>query len=228
MRILALETCTDIGSVALWHDGRLIERLCPAGQAHSQTLLPLIQSMLSEAGWALGELDGIAFGTGPGAFTGLRVACSIAQGLALGSDLGVLPIGSLAALAYGTGETRCLAVLDARMGEIYSGFFERSGDGMIQHGELTVIQPTALNWPTQPALVAGNALRAYPFLIESAELAGLTTNAEAIPGAGSVAALGAIALANGECVDAAMAVPLYVRNKVAQTVAERLLAGGKA
>ena len=99
MLILSLETSTELGSCALFHDGELIERICPAGRSHSETLLPLIRELMQEAGVGFAQLDAIAFGAGPGAFTGLRVACGIAQGLAVARDLPLVPVTSLETMA---------------------------------------------------------------------------------------------------------------------------------
>ena len=228
MRLLALETSTDLGSVALWEDERVLEKFCPSGRSHSETLLPLVQSLLAEAGWVLSELDGIAFGAGPGAFTGLRVACGVAQGLAVGAGLQLVPVTSLAAIASAAAAECCLAILDARMGEVYSGLFECRSGRFVQSGILRVSTPAELMLPNVSCLVAGNALLAYPALAERVAAAGLTADPAIMPPASAVATLAAPLLAAGEGIDPALAAPLYVRDKVAQTVAERLAGGGKA
>lgn len=228
MRLLALETSTDLGSVALWEDGRVLEKFCPVGRSHSETLLPLVQSLLAEAGWVLNGLDGIAFGAGPGAFTGLRVACGVAQGLAIGAGLQLVSVTSLAAIACAAAAEHCLAVLDARMGEVYSGIFECRAGRYVQSGILRVSTPAELILPDAPCLVAGNALLAYPALAERVAAAGLPTAPSIMPLASAVGILAAPVLDAGEAIDPALAAPLYVRDKVAQTVAERLAGGGKA
>ena len=124
MNILALETSTESGSCALLLGEHLSERRCPAGRPHSETLLPLIRELLSESGVKLAQLDAIAFGAGPGAFTGLRVACGVAQGLAVGAGLPVVPVCGLEAMAATVGAPRVLSLLDARMGEIYAAAYE--------------------------------------------------------------------------------------------------------
>lgn len=225
MNLLALETSTEVGSVALWRDGELVLRYCPPGISHSATLLPLVKETMQEAGLAFGDLDGVAFGAGPGSFTGLRVACGAAQGLAFAHDLPVLPIGTLEAMAHSAGDGRVLVALDARMGEVYFGAFE-SGEivGKIGvYSPMTVPLPESAGW-----LACGNGLAAYPALRE--RMAGRVGEwlPELMPSAGSVACIAALHLARGEGVDVAEAVPVYVRDKVAQTVAERLLNGGKA
>lgn len=230
MRILSLETSTETGSCALWHDGAVSERLCPAGQAHSETLLPMVRALLADAGINITQLDAIAFGVGPGAFTGLRVACGAAQGLAVAADLPVIPVSSLETLAETIGGNQVLAVLDARMGEIYAGRYRRADAGWSLLGEIGVMPPEQLSLPETSSdwRIGGNALKAYPALAERAQAAGLASFPEILPLAGIMAGLAALRHQQGEGLDPADAAPLYIRDKVAQTVAERLLAGGRA
>lgn len=228
MQLLALETSTSLGSCALWRDGACMERLCPDGASHSETLLPLVRSLLTDAGVSLSQLDGIAFGVGPGAFTGLRVACGVAQGLAVGAGLPVVPVGTLDTLAWASGAPCCLAMLDARMGEVYSGLFMRELGGIRALGDLCLCVPQGMMWPEGECVAVGNALSAYPFLAEQAIARGIRIQPELMPRAADVAALAALKLAAGEARDPALAVPLYVRDKVARTIAERLSQGGKA
>lgn len=229
MQLLALETSTTLGSCALWRDGVSIERFCPPGQSHSETLLPLVRTMLAEAGMALNQLDGIAFGAGPGAFTGLRVACGVAQGLALGLNLPVLPVGTLDTLAWASGSPYCLALLDARMGEVYAGLYKRGANTVRALDDVRLCRPEEIEWPRMKGCAAaGNALAAYPALAEKALSRGMRLQPELMPRAADIAALAAFSLESGGGCDPALAVPLYVRDKVAKTVAERLSAGGKA
>jgi tRNA threonylcarbamoyladenosine biosynthesis protein TsaB len=229
MQILALETSTELGSCALWRDGVVSERICPPGKSHSETLLPLVRELLAEAGVKVGQLDAIAFGVGPGAFTGLRVACGAAQGLAVADNLPLIPVTSLEAMAAQAGGERVLALLDARMGEVYSGSY-RLGDGAyVLHGEIRVSGPDAVPLPEEPGWRAcGNAIAAYPVLAERLSAAGIACQADIFPSAAVVARLAAPRAARGEGIDAALAVPLYIRDKVAKTVAERLSEGGRA
>lgn len=229
MLILALETSTDLGSCALWRDGAVSERLCPPGKPHSETLLPLIRELLSEADIRVGQLDAIAFGVGPGAFTGLRVACGVAQGLAVAAGVPLIPVTSLEAMAAQSGAERVLALLDARMGEVYSGCYRRTEDGYVLQGEIRVSAPDAVAWPLdQDGLACGNALAAYPQLQERLSVAGMPVLAGIVPLAAVVARLAAPRVCRGEGIDAALAAPLYIRDKVAKTVAERLSEGGRA
>ena len=225
MNILALETAADPGSIALWRDGEVVERRCAPGQSNSETLLPLAETTLREAGLGFADLGGIAFGAGPGSFTGLRVACGVAQGLAFARDLPLLGVGTLEAMAQESGFDRVIVTLDARMGEVYVGFFE---DGE-QRGEIGVYSPQDVPLPqTAGWLACGNALAAYPLLRERLSPFVDRWQPELLPSAAGVARIAASRLARGVAIDPADAVPLYVRDKVAKTVAERLAEGGKA
>lgn len=229
MLILALETSTDRGSCALWRDGDVVERLCPSGRPHSETLLPLVREMLAAAGVTLGQVDAIAFGTGPGAFTGLRVACGVAQGLAVGVGVPVVPVVTLEAMAAGSSDERILTLLDARMNEVYAACYERREGGLQLNGDITVAPPALVQLPIAGDwLACGNALAAYPALVERVTAAGFRQDATLMPTATRVAELAAARLAVGQAIDPALAAPLYIRDKVARTVAERLAEGGKA
>ena len=225
MKILALETAADPGSIALWRDGEVVERHCAPGRSNSETLLPLAETTLREAGLGFADLDGIAFGAGPGSFTGLRVACGVAQGLAFARNLPLLGVGTLEAMAQESGFERVIVLLDARMGEVYVGFFEHGE----QRGEIGVYSPHDVPLPeTAGWLACGNALAAYPLLRERLSPFVDRWQPELLPSAAGVARIAASRLARGAAIDPADAVPLYVRNKVAKTVAERLAEGGKA
>jgi len=229
MLILALETSTELGSCALWRDGDIVERLCPPGQSHSETLLPLVRELLGESGLKVAQLDAIAFGVGPGAFTGLRVACGIAQGLAVAANIPLVPVTSLEAMAEMTGAEQVLALLDARMGEVYAGSYRRSADGYVLQGEIRVCSPANVPLPAAAGwLICGNAPSAYPELQARIVAAGLPVHPGILPTAAALARLAAPRAARGEGIDAALAAPLYIRDKVAKTVAERLSEGGRA
>jgi tRNA threonylcarbamoyladenosine biosynthesis protein TsaB len=233
MQILALETSTDAASCALWQDGRLFSADCPADMPHSQTLIPATRALLAEAGASFSTLDAIAIDQGPGAFTSLRVAMSIAQGLALAWNLPVLPVGSLAGLAWRAKGPYVLSLLDARMGEIYVGAFSRKADD----SGLDVLLPPCLACPAAiPGILAqllvasgqarwqvvGNALAAYPDLSSSlADLVPVESLRALPPHAVAIAELAVLKQIAGEGVDPADAIPCYVRDKVAQTTAER-------
>lgn len=220
--ILALDSSTDAMALALVAPGQSRVFEAAGGAQASARLLPEVKALLAGAGAVMADLDAIAFGQGPGAFTGLRTACAVAQGLAFGLDKPVLAIDSLMlvaedARAQGAGDDVWVA-MDARIGEIYAAHYRWVA------GAWAVVEAPALYAPAtlaarwgQPVAVAGSALAVY------AE--GLGTWPRAWPQARSRAeALGALALAaweRGETRDAAEALPVYVRDKVAFTTAER-------
>jgi len=229
MLILALETSTELGSCALWRDGDIVERICPPGRSHSETLLPLVRDLLGEAGLKVGQLDAIAFGVGPGAFTGLRIACGAAQGLAVAADIPLFPVTSLEAMAASADADRVLALLDARMGEVYSGQYCRDADGYRLQGEIRVSAPSDVSLPDGAGwLACGNAPTAYPVLQERLQAAGIAFQPGILPTASALVRLARPRVERGEGIDAALAAPLYIRDKVAKTVAERLSEGGRA
>jgi tRNA threonylcarbamoyladenosine biosynthesis protein TsaB len=219
MRILALETSTHRLSVALWNDGKLSEKAADLPNGSSEWLLPAIGELLDEAGLALPALDGIAFGAGPGSFTGLRLAAGCTQGLAFGLDLPVVGVNTLEALAFASGEEKVYACLDARMSEVYVAAYDRG---------IEVIAPRVC--PPEEAPPAegdgwvgcGDGFAAYPARLPALR----RVRAELRPTAAAVAELAATRFGRGEGGDAATAAPLYVRDKVALTTAERLARGG--
>lgn len=230
MLILALDSSTETSSCALWRDGSVLsERLADTRASNSEALLPAIDLLLGECRIGLADLDAIAFGAGPGSFTGLRVSCGIAQGLAFALDVPVVPIGTLDAIAATVDAPRVFAVLDARMREVYFAPFERRDGWPVALAEPAVALPSALPLPEDRGwVVAGNALIGYPELAERVAAAGLAGFPEASPRAAAVALLAGRAMAAGGAVPAERAAPLYVRDKVAFTTAERLAAGGRA
>jgi tRNA threonylcarbamoyladenosine biosynthesis protein TsaB len=226
MKILALETAADPGSIALWLDGRVVVRDCPPEQSNSEALLPAARAALESESLSFADLDGIAFGRGPGSFTGLRLSCGVAQGLAVALDKPLLGVGTLDAMALAAaGGERVIVTLDARMGEVYYGLF---ADG-VRQGGIGVCPPEEVPVPGSGGwLVCGSGLSAYPVLRE--RLAGVAVQWIPVlsPHAGFVARLAAPLLERGEWVDPAEAAPLYVRDKVARTISERLAEGGRA
>ncbi|MGS0740579.1 tRNA (adenosine(37)-N6)-threonylcarbamoyltransferase complex dimerization subunit type 1 TsaB [Glaciimonas sp. GG7] len=221
--ILAIETSTELASAALLRDGQVISRESAGVQTHSHTILPMIQSLLAEAGIGLAQCDALAFGVGPGSFTGVRTACGIVQGLAFGADLPVLPIITLAAMAHACHEAEgavdVLSVLDARMGEVYWAQY-RYVDATWQ----VVVGPTlsapALVLPTGSVIACGNGLSAYAELFSEASFA-KDAKPALMPHARQIAQLGLTAFEQGSGLPAIEAQPLYLRNKVAFTTAER-------
>jgi tRNA threonylcarbamoyladenosine biosynthesis protein TsaB len=188
-------------------------------------VLPLVDALLAERGWRLSDVDGIAFGAGPGSFTGVRIACGVAQGLALGAAKRVVPIATLHALAQDAwrahGATRVFACLDARMREVYAAAYERDGDRWQVAMAPVVAKPHDVRAPRGDWFGAGEGFAAYPDLAAVIGIAQLDSSL--VPSARSIAELAAPVLAAGGGVDAAEALPLYVRHRVALTTAERAL-----
>jgi tRNA threonylcarbamoyladenosine biosynthesis protein TsaB len=223
LNLLAFDTSTEHLSVALaWlQDGapRLAAHAGPGGAAASATLLPTVQRLLAEAGLRPGDLAAVVFGQGPGSFTGLRTACSVAQGLAWGAGVPVLPVATLLAVAeearYQTGTTRVMAVLDARMDEVYAAGYAWDGRAWAGQAPPRLLKPEAVG--LEPGWVlAGNAHRAYPGRLAGADMA-----IDALPTAAALLRLAPGLLAGGHGRPAAEALPLYIRDKVADTTAER-------
>ena len=233
--ILSIETSSELASVALLRGETVTSRVSSGVRTHSQSVLPMIQELLAEAGIALKDCDAIAFGAGPGSFTGVRTACGVAQGLAFGANLPVVPVVTLDAMALACrqqqGANDVLAVLDARMGEVYWAQyrFESGGDAVAAAiAEPAVVLAPALSAPDgvtpQGAPVAcGNGLSAYAEAFAEPLAASLAAGgfATVMPHAEQIAQLASIAFAAGKTVTAAEAQPLYLRNKIAYTQAER-------
>ena len=226
MKFLGLDCSTDRLSVALSHGSQRWQHDGEGGAKASATLIPAIMALLTKAQLQLSDLDAIAFGRGPGAFTGLRTACAVAQGLALGAHLPVLPIDSLALLAHTAGSLspRVLSVLDARMGQVYVAAYEHSTEGWRCLLPPSLSQPDVLkipaSWRDQGFALASNAHALYA----EAFSACLRQGGMAIdvwPQALALLDLAELAWARGEAVAPADALPLYVRDKVALTSAER-------
>lgn len=221
--ILAIETSTELASVALLDDDRLLTRESSSAQTHSQTVLPLLQGLLQEAGVRLDQCDAIAFGAGPGSFTGVRTACGIVQGLAFGANIAVVPVVTLLAMAEScrlrSGAKDVLVVLDARMGEVYWAQYRHEGDWhTIQEPR---VSPPAEVTPLGRFSACGNGLLAYADAFQHLAEPKLMLP-EIMPHASVIATLGRDAWLHGDALGAEGAQPLYLRNKVALTTAERL------
>lgn len=222
--ILAIETSSELASVALSVDGRIISRQAEGVQTHSQSVLPMVQQVLEEAGVRMADCAAIAFGAGPGSFTGVRTACGVAQGLAFGLDLPVIPVVTLQAMAQACreqhGADEVLAVLDARMEEVYWAQYRYAGGGWQTVTEPRLSAAAEVRAQGEP-LACGNGFAAY-----AAAFAGQPFAAAAIPGimphAAQVAALAQIEFAAGRTLHARDAQPVYLRNKVALTTSERM------
>ena len=223
MKLLALDTATEACSAALLIDGEIGERFVVAPRGHAHLLLPMLDELLAAAGLKPAQLDAIAFGRGPGSFTGVRIAASVAQGIAFAADLPVLPVSTLAALARDalqrTTVTQVLAAIDARMGEIYWAAFARDA-----HGEPQALTDEQVAPATAVCVPAGTewfgigsgwavyetALRAH----FGDTLSGI--DAAALPRAAQIAQLAAVDFAAGGAVPAELALPVYLRNQVTQ------------
>jgi tRNA threonylcarbamoyladenosine biosynthesis protein TsaB len=233
MRILALDTATEACSVALLShfgsmpaEGDILGRYEELGKSHAQQILGMVEAVLAEAQTPLASLDGIAASIGPGSFTGVRISVAVAQGLAFGANLPIVPVTTLEALALQavrSGAGCALACLDARMNEVYWGCFAAdSGRGVAPIGAAAVGPPDSVFLPEGRACRGiGRGFDAYPRL---ATLPGLEldpNNSRTLPDARDFARLGALRFALGEACDAAEVRPLYLRDKVALTEAER-------
>lgn len=219
MKLLALDTATEACSAALLHEGGVSERYEVIGRGHAERLLPMAHELLSEAGMALGDLDAIAFGRGPGGFTGLRIAAGIAQGLAAGAGLPVVPVSDLAALAAAgarvSGYRRVLACMDARMAQVYWGAYEVDAALAMPASPEALTAPELVEPPgREPWFGAGHGFGAYPQI--SARLGSRIAAIEAalLPRASDVARLAAEEFRSGRSVPAARARPLYLRDEV--------------
>ena len=226
MRILALDAATEACSVALLANDALISRTAESGKSNALKILQMAEEVMAEAQISLSMLDAIAASIGPGAFTGVRISVAVAQGLAFGADLKVVPVTTLEALAAQVIEApgdRSLACLDARMGEVYWGCFAwDAGCGVLQSGALRVGPPGSVSLESGAHYTGvGRGFSAYPVL---AMLPGVTTDAArsaALPNAREIARLGAQRLRLNGAVDPADLQPLYLRDRVAFTTAER-------
>ncbi|MFD1710324.1 tRNA (adenosine(37)-N6)-threonylcarbamoyltransferase complex dimerization subunit type 1 TsaB [Ottowia sp. GY511] len=235
LRLLAFDTSTDRLSVAVQHGDQRFTQDGEGGAQSSATLIPMVRALLAQADLSLKSLGAIVFGRGPGSFTGLRTACAVAQGFAYGAGVPVLPVDTLLAVAQDArtrhGATQVLALLDARMNELYSAAYQAdNATGAWQTlGDMRVAPPEALQPPAGATaasgwVLAGNAFAAYGDRLPAA-LADWP-RLDARPTASALLDLAPPLLAAGGAVDAAQALPLYIRDKVAQTTAERLANGG--
>ena len=219
MRIAAIETSGDWCSVALWSDGEMASLERRAGQTHSELALPMLDRLLEERRLKAKDLDAVAFGAGPGSFTGLRIACGIAQGLAFARDLPVLGVSSFEAIAEESGAGRVVACIDARMREVYYTALERRGGRWVEAVPGRCVAPGEAQAPRGRGWVGcGSGLAAYPDFLQNTIMRAFP---EVHPTAAAVARLAAPRLAAGEGVDAARAAPVYLRDKVALTMEEQ-------
>lgn len=227
MKLLAVETATHACSAALFIDGQIEQRFAIAPQQHTKLILPMIDELMALAQLKPQQLDGLAFGCGPGSFTGLRIATGIIQGIAFGADLPVVPISTLAALAQAYfnqhNETLAFTAMDARMGEIFWGVYEKEATGYAHLvGKEAVLPAPAIVFPQRIGVGVGSAWAVYQAILTE-KLGALlqSVTADALPEAAMIAQLGVIGLQNKQGVSAEQANPVYLRNKVAKKESER-------
>ncbi|MGV3742373.1 MAG: tRNA (adenosine(37)-N6)-threonylcarbamoyltransferase complex dimerization subunit type 1 TsaB [Burkholderiaceae bacterium] len=221
--ILAIETSSELASVALSLNGEVITRESSGAQTHSQAVLPMVRELLSESGMEISRCDAIAFGCGPGSFTGVRTACGLAQGLAFGAGLPVVSVVTLEAMAHGcrqiTGADNVLPVLDARMNEVYWAQYRYEGEWKVV-SEPSLSLPEAIRCKGS-VVVCGNGFAAYRDKFDDGMFDSRSAQSVLLPHASHIVALGVLKFQAGLAVSAQEAQPLYLRNKVAFTSAER-------
>jgi tRNA threonylcarbamoyladenosine biosynthesis protein TsaB len=221
MKLLALDTSTEACSCALYLDGDIQDRSLIAPRQHTSLILPMAEELLAEAGLKPTQLDGLAFGRGPGSFTGLRIACGVAQGIAFAADIPVAPISSLAALAQAAyiefGAKKVLAAIDARMKEVYWGAFVLDKKNIMQcEGEEVVCAPSAVNLPSDGQWYGvGSGWTTFKEPL-TAKLGNLVPDfqGEKYPQASAMIPLALAAFQAEQIVSAEEALPIYLRNKV--------------
>jgi tRNA threonylcarbamoyladenosine biosynthesis protein TsaB len=223
MNILALDTATEACSVAILTDADVITRFELAPRRHAELILPMLEEVIAAAGIHVTQLDAVAFGRGPGSFTGVRLAVSIAQGIAFAADLPVVPVSTLAAMAaevlqQNRGADYAAIALDARMGEVYWGLYqpdELAGVNAITDECVCAAAqvPVAGMAGNGNGYGAGSGWHKYADMLMTA-LPVLSFQAESYPSAGNIARLAAIALSQGQAVPAEQALPVYLRDRV--------------
>ncbi len=220
MNVLAIETATEACSAALSTGGRITERYQVAPRRHAELILPMVDELLREAGLKLADLDGLAFGRGPGAFTGVRIATGVMQGLAFGADRPVVGVSTLAALAQGAAADcdHILSAVDARMGEVYWGAFQVNGQGLVRAcGNELVCAPSEVETPAESVSWhgVGTGWGAYEAALrEAMDNRVGEIDATRLPRARDVLVLALPEFHAGRGVPAEQALPVYLRDKV--------------
>lgn len=227
MKLLAIDTATEACSAALLIGETVITRYEEPVRGHAERILPMVDAVLSEAGVSLEQLDAIAVGRGPGAFTGVRIAIGVAQGLAFGIDKPVLPVSDLAALAQRAvgehGARHVVACIDARMNEVYWGQFTRAADGLVVPSSMEQVSaPAAVALPTEPVWSgAGTGWSLASLSGRVADIAGVSILADLLPRAAELARLAARDFRLGKGVAAEMLQPVYLRDQVARPALQK-------
>jgi len=228
MKLLAVETATEACSAALAIDGVITERYSVAGNTHSKLILPMIDGLMTAAGLSPGDLGGLAFGCGPGSFTGVRIATGVIQGIAFGLDLPVVPVSTLRAIAqdffdHDDIHDVAFVAMDARMGEIFWGVYQRNNQGFAELiGNEAVIPATEIVFPDLCGVGIGTGWTVYRDELTE-RLAGRVSAYETdhLPRARAVARLGELGFRDGLAVPVELAMPVYLRDKVAKKESER-------
>ena len=227
MKLLAVETATEACSAALYIDGVISERFELAARHHTKLILPMIDELMSEAGLKPKDLDALAFGRGPGSFTGIRIATGVIQGIAFGADLPVVPVSTLAALAQDFfdrhSENVAFTAMDARMDEIFWGVYQRDAEGFANLLGKEVVTPAALCVvPDLTGAGCGSGWGVYNDILKN-KLAGRLSfiESEILPRASAIARLGVRGFNQGLAVGVEQAMPVYLRDNVAKKESER-------
>ncbi len=222
MNLLALDTSTEFLSLALQLNDKTFTHFQQAGNASSELILPQIQALLEEAKVKLTDLDGIAFGAGPGAFTGVRIACGVAQGLGFGANIPVVGVNTLLALAEASGEDKVIACLDARMGEIYHAAFVKEKDSWKEISATKVCKPEAAPVLGFRVVGVGSGWAVYGEILSKIYGENVVkTLPNVTPTAEAILHLAQPIFAEGLAKSASEAAPIYIRNRVALTTQER-------
>lgn len=227
MKLLAVDTSTEACSAALYIGGEIVERFELAPRTHTQLIIPMIDSLMAEAGLEPCDLEGLAFGRGPGSFTGIRIAAGVIQGIALGLDLPVVPVSTLAAMAQDhfvrSNEDMVFAGMDARMDEVFWGVYRRNDQGYAELlGEESVGPADEVSFPKRKGCGIGSAWKTYREVL-SVRLKGCLVDIESdrLPKASAIALLGARGFVLNQAVPVEQAMPVYLRDKVAKKESER-------
>jgi tRNA threonylcarbamoyladenosine biosynthesis protein TsaB len=223
MKILALDTSTEACSTALLSGDDLFSRFVVQPRKHAELILPMLEEILAEAGVALNDLDALAFGCGPGSFTGVRIAAATVQGVAASANLAVIPISSLAAIAQRavdeSGVEKIACAIDSRMSEVYWGCYRRNDEGMVElKGKECVMPPQAVPLPQGSSWTgAGTGWSAYEDQLTSRMGSALSGfNGGLLPSAAAIAKLAGVDFQRGKTIPAGQALPVYLRNQVAR------------
>ena len=222
MNLLAVETSTELCSVALLRDHELFVEEMVAENRHSEVLMPMIRRVLERSHLAARQMDAFGFGQGPGSFTGLRIACGVVQGLAFAADRPVVAVPTLLALAEQTNESRVVAALDARIGEAYLAAYARNGEDWDEVIAPRLADATGLpDLPGRRWAATGSGFDRHGWLRDAYRDSVEMRFEGDLPRAGSIARIAARRFGRGAGVAAEKAAPLYLRDKVALTTEER-------